>query len=49
MQQQSQEKENLVNYVSDIAVYLGTNTDLIPAVEDLIIQAEQNKIINGGV
>ncbi|WP_026885375.1 hypothetical protein [Clostridium beijerinckii] len=49
IQQQAQRNDDLNARVSDISTYLGNNVTTIADVEDLILQSEQNKIINGGM
>lgn len=49
MQKQAQQNEELNSRVLDISAYLNSNLTTIADVEDLILQAEQNKIINGGI
>lgn len=49
IQQQAQQNEDLESRISDISTYLNINALAIDNVEDLILQSEQNKIINGGI
>ncbi|WP_271814161.1 hypothetical protein [Clostridium beijerinckii] len=49
IQQQDQQNEDLNSRVLDISAYLNRNVTTIADVEDLILQSEQNKIINGGI
>ncbi len=49
MQNKLQNYQELRSRVSDIAQYLANNENSISDVEDLILQSEQNKIINGGI
>jgi hypothetical protein len=48
--QQVDVKQQETNYrISDISQYLSSNEATISDVEDLILQSEENKIINGGI
>lgn len=47
MKIKDQETQDLNSRVSDIAEYLNSNEKTIAAVEDLILQSEQNKILEG--
>lgn len=49
MQKQAQQNEELNSRVLDISTYLNNNVTTIADVEDLILQSEENKIINGGM
>lgn len=49
IQQQNEKNSELNSRVSDVSTYLSNNATTIDDVEDLIIQSEQNKIINGGI
>ena len=49
MQNQSENNQESDNNISDIYQYLIDNPKAIADVEDLILQTEQNKILNGGM
>lgn len=49
IQNQNKSTQELSARVSDISSYLNCNSATIADVEDLILEAEQNKIINGGM
>lgn len=49
IQEQINQNKDLSSRVSDVSAYLNNNTTIITNIEDLILQTEQNKIINGGM
>jgi hypothetical protein len=42
-------EQDAASRISDISTYLSSNTSAIPDVENLILDIEQTKIINGGM
>lgn len=50
IQKQNKELQDFISRVSDISAYLSNSDETtIANVEDLVLETEQNKIINGGI